>query len=632
MKAAQFRACIADNSKSIDVQLDSIVSKQVKLNSEKLIPIVEAIILCGRQNIALRGHRDDAKYIDDESVNCGNLQAILGYLAKFGNNVLFQEHIATAPQHATYRSKTTQNEIINICGKMITEKVVDEIKRAKFFSILADEAADVSNLEQLALVLRFVDQSAKIREAFLGFFHCDEGLAGKDIANKLTSGIKNLGLQLSFCRGQGYDGAGNMAGKCIGASTLILKEYPKAAYVHCKSHVLNLCVASACTIQQVRNMMSHVRVVSEFFNAHQKRFSTLQQKIKNLVPSARHNHLIDVCRTRWVARIDGLSVFIEVFIAIVDSLETIKDNSDQNWSSDSVKDANGLFYATVSFELIVCLVIVSRLLEVTLPLTKQLQSPTIDIVASVEKVTLLFAMLQRMRYEISESHEEWFEEAKNLAARVGSVPLVPRVARIQKYRANVPSENPSEYYRRVITIPFLDHLCNEMQARFSERNMSLLDSFYAMPSTVLSDSCWMEKFSRFLSLYRDDLPEERFLNLELKSWESYWELYRGNVPTTLELLLPHIDRMSFPNIFIALQIAATIPVTSCSCERSISVLRGLKTYLRNTMGQSRMNGLAMLHVHREIEVKANDVIERFAMEHPRRMKLVNILNSDPPLK
>ena len=129
----------------------------------------------------------------------------------------------------------------------------------------------------------------------------------------------------------------------------------------------------------------------------------------------------------------------------------------------------------------------------------------------------------------------------------------------------------------------------------------------------------MSKFSRFLSLFRDDLPEERFPNLELKSWESYWELYQGNVATTLELLLPRIDRMSFPNIFTALQIAATIPVTSCCCERSISVLFRLKTYLRNTMGQSRMNGQAMLHVHREIELKTNDVIERFAMEHHRRI-------------
>ena len=47
-----------------------------------------------------------------------------------------------------------------------------------------------------------------------------------------------------------------------------------------------------------------------------------------------------------------------------------------------------------------------------------------------------------------------------------------------------------------------------------------------MPSTALSDSGWMEKFSRFLSLYQDDLPEERFLSMKLKSWESYWEIFR----------------------------------------------------------------------------------------------------------
>ena len=36
--------------------------------------------------------------------------------------------------------------------------------------------------------------------------------------------------------------------KCIDASTLILKKYQKAAKVHCKSHLLNLCVPPACTI------------------------------------------------------------------------------------------------------------------------------------------------------------------------------------------------------------------------------------------------------------------------------------------------------------------------------------------------------------------------------------------------
>ena len=46
----------------------------------------------------------------------------------------------------TYKSKTTQNEIIDICGELITKKFMDEICEAKFFSVLADEAADCANV------------------------------------------------------------------------------------------------------------------------------------------------------------------------------------------------------------------------------------------------------------------------------------------------------------------------------------------------------------------------------------------------------------------------------------------------------------------------------------------------------
>lgn len=61
----------------IDAQLNSIRKKQIQENREKLRPIVLAIMLCGRQNISLRGHRDDAKYLSDSKVNPGKLQEIL---------------------------------------------------------------------------------------------------------------------------------------------------------------------------------------------------------------------------------------------------------------------------------------------------------------------------------------------------------------------------------------------------------------------------------------------------------------------------------------------------------------------------------------------------------------------------
>ena len=66
--------------------------------------------------------------------------------------------------------------------------------------------------------------------------------------------------------------------------------------------------------------------LSDFFNVSPKRFSLLTKKIQEFNPNAHHNHLIDVCRTRWVARIDGLDVFAEVLEPVMNSLETIKHN------------------------------------------------------------------------------------------------------------------------------------------------------------------------------------------------------------------------------------------------------------------------------------------------------------------
>ena len=58
----------------------------------------------------------------------------------------------------------------------------------------------------------------------------------------------------------------------------------------------------------------------------------------------------------------------------------------------------------------------------------------------------------------------------------------------------------------------------------------------------------------------------------------------------------------------------------------------LKTYPRNTMSENRLNGLAMLNVHREASVDVNEVIDRFARRNPRKMKLIDILNCDTYLE
>ena len=71
-RAAVLRSHMEHKSAPIDVMLDDMKRQQIEENRKLLRPIVGAIILCGRQNIPLRGHRDDSSnYLSDE-VNCGN--------------------------------------------------------------------------------------------------------------------------------------------------------------------------------------------------------------------------------------------------------------------------------------------------------------------------------------------------------------------------------------------------------------------------------------------------------------------------------------------------------------------------------------------------------------------------------
>ena len=65
------------------------------------------------------------------------------------------------------------------------------------------------------------------------------------------------------CRGQGYDGAGNMTGKNKGVIKIIQDRNPKALGCHCQAHILNLCIASACKITSVVVMMNKIRCIQE---------------------------------------------------------------------------------------------------------------------------------------------------------------------------------------------------------------------------------------------------------------------------------------------------------------------------------------------------------------------------------
>ena len=170
-----------------------------------------------------------------------------------------------------------------------------------------------------------------------------------------------------------------------------------------------------------------------------------------------------------------------------------------------------------------------------------------------------------------------------------------------------------------------------MNYRFDEHSIKMSKVLKLMPPDVFTRDNYLtdKDLEDFLSVYEDDLPNRSTVNTELHCWCLKW---KGDKETSEECntvmkALKEADSDFFPNIRTILKIAATHPVTSCECERSISKLRLVKSLLRTAMLQERLNGLAMLYVHADMPLDNADIIDRFAKCRPRRMKLTNILES-----
>ena len=89
------------------------------------------------------------------------------------------------------------------------------------------------------------------------------------------------------------------------------------------------------------------------------------------------------------------------------------------------------------------------------------------------------------------------------------------------------------------------------------------------------------------------------------------------LPGTATEALNQCSPLEYPKISTLLQTFATLPVTTSSAERSFSILRLVKTYLRSTMRNDRLNGLASMYIERGIPVSPEEVLDDLAL-NPRK--------------
>jgi len=198
---------------------------------------------------------------------------------------------------------------------------------------------------------------------------------------------------------------------------------------------------------------------------------------------------------------------------------------------------------------------------------------------------------------------------------------VPRQVARQRNRANYQIDDPKKYWRISLFNVFVDHLAEEI----SSRVISNHDRFCAqmlMPSKIrnLND----EHVDSIFTSYSQDMniSKEAFQG-EIRRWRARWSQDDGRPrPSTLLSLLDNTPKAAYPGIHKALSVLLTMPATSASCERSFSSMRRIKSYMRSTMKGERLSDLGILHIHREIDVNVDVVINKFASVKCRKIDFI----------
>ena len=208
----------------------------VRKNRKVLSILIDSVLFCGFQEIALRGSNEK-----NDSLNPGGFRSLLNYASNLDNDI--KKHLEESIVFKGV-SSTIQNELLECVLEVYRNKIICEVSKAQFIAVIADETTDVAVQNQLSLVIRYVHE-CRVVERFWGFFQ-PERVNAVGIADVILTELATI---LKGDKGkvvaQTYDGASVMRGRIGGVHVKVMEVYKNAYYVHCAAHQLNLILSSA---------------------------------------------------------------------------------------------------------------------------------------------------------------------------------------------------------------------------------------------------------------------------------------------------------------------------------------------------------------------------------------------------
>ena len=149
-----------------------------------------------------------------------------------------------------------------------------------------------------------------------------------------------------------------------------------------------------------------------------------------------------------------------------DDSEIYPNGNSWNWDSDSRSTANGLRNIFTSFEHVAAFFLSKELLEPIKPIAECLQGRLQEVYFGFNKIDEVKEHYKKLHEKANAEHDQIYRKALNLSTHIGCNESMPRVIRGRQTRPNPTVSSPSDYWRVTITIPLLDSIISELEARF----------------------------------------------------------------------------------------------------------------------------------------------------------------------
>jgi len=647
---------------------------QIRLNREVVAELINIVIFLARHNLAFRGPRESWSMAT--STSKGNFKDLVILIAKYSAAMSehITKIQLRGKSELSFVSWERQNQLIDSIADEISFNLQKSIQACKMFSISIDSTFDTSRKEQVSFIVRYVcETSGNVFERLLAMKE-SANTTGMDLFVLFQNVMDKLNLNWKDdLIGQSYDGAANMRGEYQGLKTLIQNTNLQAIYIWCHAHRLNLVVKNvvSCNIYAI-DLFGNIESLYAFIWCSKKRVALLRKYQEKHIHKSHPGQTMVLKRvntTRWSSHSSALDTILSRHYSIIKTLEDIRT---MEGPSDAKTGAtcSGLLSYLKSNEFVFTAFLFKKLFDILEPLNKTLQTKDLDLFTAT---TLIDSVKNKINLlnnrETNNNFNAIILEVKNFSknSKVEFTPLPTiRKRKVPKRSGELcndePITDPKQKFKTDCFFVAIDQVQNELNERFSTNKTGLLNDISLISKRRILEvrsnpnSLPKDAFNVVCNIYFKYLNHEKLVNDYIRFAANIIEIEQSN--TLPEYLHPvdendegeitdqdnnsdfdlelnddydhnntssvssaaeifkmfYVSKLSgvFPNLYILLKIAITLPVTSVTTERSFSKLKLVKTKLRTTMSEDLLESLMTITCEPDVNIDTDNIIDNFS--------------------